>query len=42
MLTRAKKYINAEEAYNAHLVLIEFQVDEKLESSKQAPIEQSN
>lgn len=43
MLTWAKKYTNAKEAYNAHLVSIDFKVEEKLESSKQVVlIESSN
>lgn len=34
MLVRANKYANAEEVYNAHLVLAKAKVEEKVESSR--------
>lgn len=42
MLTRAEKYTNAEEMYDAHLVLVEVKADKKPESSRQVPIEHGN
>lgn len=42
ILTRAEKYANAEEAYNAYPVPTEFKVEEKPQSSRQVYIEWGN
>lgn len=42
MLTRAEKYANAEKAYDAHMAPTKVQVDQKLESSRQVPVESGN